>query len=132
MWVEQVDPPTHDSGEAEAEPVTTEVELFVPGRGEGRPVLYDGVLRPVGMSVWRRPSRHRLVRYDYRGRAVTHCYVVGDAARLAEKEGQAVILSGKEFRVQGVKYPVVVVEQVLPGDESHVRAPRGVEKKSER
>lgn len=76
----------------------------------GPRVTLRGTLRPVGMSVWRRPSRYRLVRSEGRRPASTLCYVLGDEVLLEEHQGKPVELSGRSFRVQGVRHAVVVVD----------------------
>jgi len=79
---------------------------------QGPVSTYIGVLRPIGMMVWRKPSRYRLISRDARGRAVTRCYLRGDEALLESFKGKRVEVSGAEHRVQGVKRPVMVVESI--------------------
>ena len=80
--------------------------------GPGKNIQYSGVIRPAGMAVWRRPSRFRLVEDDALGRPVTRCYVMGDEQALAQAEGKDVTVIGREYWVQGVRYPVVTVESM--------------------
>lgn len=79
----------------------------------GKPVTYEGTLRPAGAAVWRRPSQFRLVYQDRLDRTVTRCYVLGDERVLSSLEGQMVRLTGSEARVQGVRYPVVSVDTIV-------------------
>jgi uncharacterized protein YraI len=80
--------------------------------GQGVVAKRTGVIKPSGM-VWRRPSKFRLVMYDKWDRAVTICYVVDKQSRLSSVEGQDVYIVGHEYWIQGVRYPVVVVDQLI-------------------
>jgi hypothetical protein len=86
-------------------------ERLVSSRKQGEEVRYAGILRPSGF-VWRRPSKFRLVKHDESGRASTVCYVIGQESRLTEVVGTAVVISGKEYWIQGVRAPVVVPEKI--------------------
>ena len=89
------------------------VETWAPPPGApGVSVRYVGVLRPVGVSVWRRPSRYRLIYNDSLGRAVTRCYVVAPPSDLEHGVGHDVELVGRQYEVRGVRHPVVVSESI--------------------
>lgn len=78
----------------------------------GRAVQYTGVVRPAEMAVWRRPSRFRLVCQDEMGRAVTRAYLMWDEQALGRLEGRTVRVRGTEHWVQGVRHPIVMLEEV--------------------
>ncbi len=80
--------------------------------GQGVVAKRTGVVKPSGM-VWRRPSKFRLVMYDKWDRAVTICYIVDGQRRLSSVEGQDVYIVGNEYWIQGVRYPVVVVDKLV-------------------
>ncbi len=82
----------------------------------GRNVVYRGTLRPAGMTVWRQPGHYRLVRYDRRSVARTICYLKGVDAELRPHLGQYLLVTGKEFRIRGVRYPLVVAEGMELGE----------------
>lgn len=94
-----------------ARPPPAPVEKWTPPptAQAGRQVRYSGVVRPAGVTVWRQPSRYRLVTSDSLGRTVTRCYLVADDALLARHEAQQVTVSGLEYKVQGLRFPVVAV-----------------------
>jgi SH3-like domain-containing protein len=89
-------------------------ETLVASKPQGEVVRYEGVLRPAGL-VWRRPSKFRLVKHDDNGRAITVCYVLGRQSGLEKAVGAAVVISGREYWIQGVRAPVVVPDKVTPG-----------------
>ncbi len=93
-------------------PVELADEAMVPGRPQGVSVVKTGVLRPAGW-VLNRPSRYRLVVRDDQGRAVTLCYVLGDESQYAAIDGSTIDVHGKEYWVQGVRYPLVIPEQII-------------------
>ena len=86
----------------------------VAGDIAGRRVEVTGILGPTGGPVWRRPGSYRLVKRDRYGRAVTACYITGNDARLAEMAGRSVRIIGTEYWVQGVRYPVVHADRLVP------------------
>jgi uncharacterized protein YgiM (DUF1202 family) len=104
----QMPPPNAAFGQERRLPPGAQVATYEAGRR----VVYRGTVRPMGMTVWRRPSPYRLVRYDRRSIAQTICYLKADEAELQSRSGQHVRLTGTEFRVSGVKQPVVVVESM--------------------
>ena len=88
---------------------------LIPSVEQGKTVHYQGVLRPAGL-VWRRPSRYRLVRSEKTGTAATSCYVSADESTLSLLVGHRVHLVGKEYWLQGVRYPLVVATRVIRKD----------------
>ena len=87
-------------------------DKLVESKEQGRSVRFTGVLRRVSFFVWRQPSKHRLVTYGEHGVAETACYVMGDEAQLLSAEGKTVTVSGREYWVQGVLQPVVILEHI--------------------
>jgi hypothetical protein len=88
---------------------------LVESRPQGHSIEYVGVMRP-SAPVPRRPSRYRLVRYDAQGRARTICYVVGNDRQLASIVGRTMLVSGREYWIQGVRYPAVAIVQMVRKD----------------
>jgi len=96
----------------EIKPPIVDPRILVSSRDQGRPVEISGLLRPAGRAVWRRPSRYRLVQYDNRGRALTVCYVIADESQLESMTGKHLLISGKEYWVQGVRHPALAAERI--------------------
>ena len=85
---------------------------LIPLAGQGRAVQRDGILRLSGL-VWGRPSRYRLVRYEG-SRIEMICYVRGNSSQMNALLGQRLLIRGREYWVQGVKYPVVMPDEIIP------------------
>ena len=88
---------------------------LVDSRPQGHSVEYLGVVRP-SAPVPRRPSRYRLVRYDAQGRARTICYVIGNDRQLGSMVRRTMLVSGREYWIQGVRYPAVAIVQMVRKD----------------
>lgn len=104
-------PPTEPTPVVErpAPPPPRDLDL-IPLEGQGEEVQREGVLRPAGF-VFGRPSRYRLTRT--RGHIIeTICYVRGNDAQMQSLLGHAVIINGREYWVQGARYPVLVPDQI--------------------
>jgi hypothetical protein len=85
---------------------------LIPLAGQGRIVQRDGILRLSGL-VWGRPSRFRLVRYEG-SRIEMICYVRGNSSQMNDLLGERLLIRGREYWVQGVKYPVVIPDEIIP------------------
>ena len=85
---------------------------LIPLAGQGRVVQRDGVLRLSGL-VWGRPSRFRLVRYQG-SRIEMICYVRGNNSQMNSLLGRRLLIRGREYWVQGAKYPVVIPDEIIP------------------
>jgi hypothetical protein len=85
---------------------------LIPLAGQGRTVQRDGILRLSGL-VWGRPSRFRLVRYQG-SRIDMICYVRGNNTQLNSLLGQRLLIRGREYWIQGAKYPVVMPDEIIP------------------
>ena len=85
---------------------------LIPLAGQGRVVQRDGILRLAGL-VWGRPSRFRLVRYEG-SRIEMICYVRGNHRQMNSLLGQRLLIRGREYWIQGAKYPVVIPDEIIP------------------
>ncbi|HMP74957.1 MAG TPA: SH3 domain-containing protein [Kiritimatiellia bacterium] len=83
---------------------------LVPLQGQGREVRREGELKPAPF-LFGRPSPFRLVRREG-VQQVTVCYVRGNTAQLNSLLNESLIIHGREYWVQGVKQPVVVLERI--------------------
>lgn len=83
---------------------------LVPLEGQGRLVQREGELKPAPFAIGR-PSKFRLVRRDG-PQYVTLCYVRGNSAQLHALLDQRLVVRGREYWVQGVRQPVVVLERI--------------------
>lgn len=96
-------------------PASIAGRALVESRRQGRSVEYIGVMRPAAPTPGR-PSRHRVVRYDAQGRARTICYVIGNDAQLDSIVGRTMMVKGREYWIQGVRYPALAVVQMVRRD----------------
>lgn len=48
------------------------------------------------------------------GRSVIICHVAGDEAILASSKGREVIARGREYWLNNVRYPVLVIDALVP------------------
>jgi len=85
---------------------------LAPGKEAGLKVECAGVLRGAGL-LWRRPSRYRLVQDDGTGRSVTRCYVLGNESQLGSIVGRSLVIHGREYWLDGVRYPVLIPDQIV-------------------
>lgn len=90
-------------------PLPPDWEL-IPLEGQGKTVEVAGTLRKIGFMI-RRPTRFRLIQ-DGNGRSDMICYVRGNEDQLKEFVGRSMILTGREYWVQGYRYPIVVIERM--------------------
>jgi uncharacterized protein YraI len=81
--------------------------------GQGKLAQYEGVLGSAGW-VWNKPSQYRLIKTDEKGHIVSACYVLGDESRLSPLKGRTLVVYGPEYWLQGVSYPVVSAQQIVP------------------
>ncbi len=83
---------------------------LVPLDGQGRSVRREGELRPAPL-LFGRPSSFRLVKREG-VQVVTVCYVRGNTAQLNSLMNERLVVQGREYWVQGVRQPVVVLERI--------------------
>ncbi|MDI6775481.1 MAG: SH3 domain-containing protein [Verrucomicrobiota bacterium] len=99
------------------QPVSTAIPAALAGRAlvsgvvQSRQVSHEGRIRLAGL-IWRRPSKYRLVREDEKGRSVTACYVLGNDEQLSAFEGRAIVIHGREYWLQGVRFSVVIPDRI--------------------
>lgn len=83
-----------------------------PSYKQGQWKQVEGILRPRA-HFFRVPSRYRLITYDSGQNAVTVCYVKGNKAQLKALLNRHLIISGREYRVHRMRYPVLVPERIV-------------------
>lgn len=83
---------------------------LVPLQGQGRSVQREGELKPAPF-LFGRPSAFRLVKKEG-VQMVTVCYVRGNSGQLNSLMNEPLTIFGREYWVQGVKQPVVVLERI--------------------
>ncbi|MDA0321887.1 MAG: SH3 domain-containing protein [Verrucomicrobia bacterium] len=76
----------------------------------GRAAQYEGVVQKAAW-VLRRPSEYKLVGRAG-GRAHTICYLKFDSTRLEPLVGRAVLVTGREYLVDGVRHSVLEASRV--------------------
>jgi hypothetical protein len=90
-------------------PVPSDMRL-VPLPGQGRSVRMEGELKPTPFMI-NRPSAFRLVRKEG-VEMITVCYVRGNSSQLNSLLNEHLVIHGREYWVQGVRHPVVLVERI--------------------
>lgn len=83
---------------------------LVPLEGQGQSVQRSGELKPAPF-LFGRPSPFRLAKKEG-VQMVTICYVRGNTAQLNDLMNESLTIFGREYWVQGVKQPVVVLERI--------------------
>lgn len=104
-------PQPHAIPKRAAPPAPADLTL-VPLKGQGTIVTREGTLRRAGFMIGR-PSKYRLVRQKNH-RIYTLCYVKGSDAQLRKLLGRKLSVQGREYWVQGGRYPVLVPQQIQP------------------
>lgn len=102
--------PGEEPGRAVVSPSVPPDLRLVPLEGQGRSVRYEGILKPAPFLI-NRPSAFRLVRKEG-VQLVTVCYVRGNTAQLQSLLDQSLVIYGREYWVQGVRQPVVLLERI--------------------
>lgn len=85
---------------------------LVPLKGQGHRVQREGQLRGVGWG-FNHPTRFRLLQMGVNGKE-TLCYVLGNDEQLQNFIGKTLLIRGREYWVQGVRLPVLRVEELVP------------------
>ncbi|HPG00887.1 MAG TPA: SH3 domain-containing protein [Kiritimatiellia bacterium] len=86
--------------------------VLIPLEGQGKVVQREGELRLSGFVIGK-PSRFRLAKTTGR-RIDTICYLYGNNSQLNDLLGQRLLVRGREYWVRGVRYPVVIPDQIIP------------------
>lgn len=85
---------------------------LAPVDNQGAVVQREGRVRSTLMTLGR-PSRYHLVD-DTGGGSETLCYLRGNDAQLRTLTDRKLRIRGRQYWVQGHRYPVVVVDQIAP------------------
>lgn len=83
---------------------------LVPLEGQGRLVQQEGELKPAPF-IFGRPSKYRMTRREG-NQLKTICYVRGNSKQLSSLLNERLIVHGREYWVQGVRQPVLVLERI--------------------
>lgn len=83
---------------------------LVPLEGQGRLVQYEGELKP-SPFMFGRPSKFRITRRSA-NQIHTLCFVRGNTRQLESLLNQRLVVRGREYWVQGVRQPVLVLERI--------------------
>lgn len=83
---------------------------LVPLDGQGRVARYEGELKPAPF-MFGRPSKFRITR-RVGNQIHTVCYVRGNTRQLESLLNERLIVGGREYWVQGVKVPVLVLDRI--------------------
>lgn len=83
---------------------------LIPLEGQGRVVQREGEIKSAAFSFGR-PSKFRLARREG-NQIVTICYLRGNPQQLKSLLNQRLIVRGREYWVQGVRQPVLVLELI--------------------
>ncbi len=59
-----------------------------------------------------------MTRADAAGQRATSCYLVARSACLDDRVGTLLTVEGREYWLQGVRHPTVVVDKILAAGES--------------
>lgn len=105
-----VDEPVIEPGLVEPSPAPADLDL-IPLDGQGMVIHRAGLLKRSPMLVFNAPGSHRLVRRDG-NRIVTTAYLRGNAWQLDELLDHELVIHGREYWVEDIKVPVVVIESI--------------------
>ncbi len=109
-------PPPVPPAAPSAVPYVPEDVRLAPVNNQGRPVVREGRLRAVLLAL-NRPSRYHLVREQGNQQEII-CYLRGNEAQLRNLEERRMRIRGREYFVQGARYPMIVVDEIaLLGDQ---------------
>ena len=107
--VQPAAPVTPAAGDGIAQGAPRDLKL-VPLEGQGRLVQREGEIKSAAFSFGR-PSKFRLARREG-SQYVTICYLRGNSKQLESLLNERLIVSGREYWVQGVKQSVLVLERI--------------------
>lgn len=80
---------------------------------QGASVELEGRVRRAGFML-RRPSKYELVKSDVQGRTLVLCYLGGDEQVLAAGDGQSFRVNGRQYWLQGIRFPLVLPDRLTP------------------
>ncbi len=86
--------------------------MLVQTHEQGVHVALKGILKKASL-VWRRPSRYMLVNPSADSEDTAICYVSGSDPQLESILGRKMTITGKQYSIQGVRFPLVVVNKII-------------------
>lgn len=84
---------------------------LIPLDGQGKVVRSEGELKRAPVFLFKSPATHRLIKRDG-NRIVTTAYIRGNAKQLDSLLNQVIVVQGKQYWVENIKVPVVVIEAI--------------------
>lgn len=110
-------PPVIPSGRlVDPSPESMVTNRLVSSKDQGLTVSYEGILRRSAFKEWNQPGKYRLVVSGNNGLSTTLCYVIKDEKQLSSLKDKTVALQGREYWVQGLRWPVVIPSQITSRD----------------
>lgn len=87
-------------------------DMLLTSREQGNTVIRKGTLNSSFFS-FNRITKYTLTGRDLHGDLITLCYVLGNAEQLNSIVGKRATVTGKEYTLQGYRFPVIVPEQIV-------------------
>jgi uncharacterized protein YraI len=87
-------------------------DMLISTMDQGKQVTYKGTLKSSILTL-RKTTRLTLVERDEHGDIATLCYVFGNMDQLNAVVGKKIILIGREYRLQGLRFSVIAPEQII-------------------
>ncbi|HMO51402.1 MAG TPA: SH3 domain-containing protein [Kiritimatiellia bacterium] len=84
---------------------------LIPLDGQGREVQREGLLKRSPTLLFNAPGSHRLVKREG-NKLITTAYLRGNAAQLNALIDRHLLIRGREYWVEDVKAPVIVIETI--------------------
>jgi len=84
---------------------------LIPLAGQGKVVKREGELKRAPMLLFKSPATHRLIKREG-NKLMTTAYVRGNTKQLDSLLNQHIAVQGREYWVENVKAPVVVIEAI--------------------
>lgn len=84
---------------------------LIPLEGQGKVVKREGELKRAPMLLFKSPATHRLIKREA-NKLITTAYVRGNSKQLDELLNQHIVVQGREYWVENIKAPVVVIEAI--------------------
>jgi hypothetical protein len=92
-------------------PAAIPKDRLSPHATQGKQGRYEGQLSHAG-ALFYTPSDHRLMVINRAGKAVTVCYVLGNAAQLNGLSGSRLAIEGPVYWFKSTQYPTVLAERI--------------------
>ncbi len=84
---------------------------LIPLAGQGRTVQREGRIKRSPWLFFDKPAPYRLVR-RHGNKIETICFLKGNSTQLEALEGETLVVHGKEYWVEGVKQPLILIETI--------------------